>query len=157
MTCKKLVRVNPLIQKSALWLLRWRGSAHQTPIMDVDSTGNSMDLDTEILPSSTHSSLSDTVRPYTDDDHRRMDEAVNDTLHHLYGLEGRECLSFGEIILTLQEVILQDDRLDPKNQENHVSRQLFDKYPWLRSKIGDAWTTGSYRDIRALGTHVNHE
>jgi hypothetical protein len=80
--------------------------------MDVDSTtSNLMEIDTRILSSSAHSSLSNA--PYTDDDHRRMDEAVTHKLH-LYGLEGRECLSFAEIVVTLQEVILQDNQLDPK-------------------------------------------
>ena len=130
--------------------------------MNVDNTSNSMEVDTNIPSGSAHSSLSNAVKPYTYDDHRRMDEAVTHNMHHLYRLEGRdprECLSFGDIFLValLREVIRQDNRLDPKNVDEHVSIQLFDKHPSLRTMMADAWITGSYRDIRALGTHANHE
>ena len=124
--------------------------------MNIESTSNPMQVDSDIPSGSAHSSLSNTFKPYTDDEHRRMDEAVT---HNLGRYQDDEFL-FGHPFFqayALREVIRQDNRLDREKLDDHISNQLIKTYPSLASKLVDALKTGSYRDIRALGVHINHE
>ena len=121
--------------------------------MDDDSTSStSMEVD-DGLPSG--SSLATNVEPYTDSEHREMDEAVARRLGQFP--VGDLEKSTVTLLLVLQQVIRGDDRLDPKNLETAVSSQLLKQYPSLAPKVVDAWKTGSYRHIRELGMHANHE
>ena len=120
--------------------------------MDDDSTSPTSMHVGDGLPSG--SSLASNVVPYTDNEHQEMDKAV---ARQLGGkLEGREFSSpsVSELAYVLHEVIRGDDRLESKNLDSLIS--LFTQYPSLATKLEDAWRTGSYCHIRALGMCTNH-
>jgi len=96
-----------------------------------------------------------TAQPYSEEDHRRMDRAVSE---YLAALEWRPLPnpSKGELAGVLHAVILGDDRLDRSHSRLDLALTLVDKHPWLRSKLADAWRSGTYHDIRNLGMHAIH-
>ena len=127
--------------------------------MDVDTTSPlfvaaPMEVDVGIPSESSHSSIaSNAVEPYSDDDHRRMDKLVtcSEVLDHVRdpGTPLAMVLPY-----VLQEVIRHDNRLDQSGLNNLAALGLIKKYPVLKSKLEDAWESGSYRGVRKLGTHV---
>ena len=123
--------------------------------MDDDRTSStSMEVEDELPSGSSHSSPAANAVPYTDNEHQDMDKAV---ARQLGGkVEGREFSSpsVSELAHVLHEVIRGDDRLESKNLDSLIS--LFTQYPSLATKLEDAWRTGSYCHIRALGMCTNH-
>ena len=90
-----------------------------------------------------HKDLSDDVA------HKRMDNLVLTSLTDNFDpSSGR----FGWATLLSVIVKHSEGRLDPKYVEFWNGQQLLDKHPELIKKLGEAWTTRKFREIRMIGT-----
>ena len=83
------------------------------------------------------------------DDHKRMDELVLTFLTDNFDpSSGR----FGWANLLFAIVKHSEGRLDPKYVDIWNGQKLLDNHPELIKKLGEAWTTKTFREIRMFGT-----
>ena len=128
----------------------------------MDDVDNSMDIDTpEGVDNSTnpellsHRSQGSTAN-YTEDQHLQMDNAVAEQLEKRGPKHWHQDATLLTLTGVLRSVVRSDNRLDHKYRNFDLAEKLLEGDEFLRSKVADAWKTGSYRDLRELGTHVNY-
>ena len=132
------------------------------PGVIMDDVDNSMDIDTpEGVDNSTnpellsHRSQGSTAN-YTEEQHRQMDNAVAKQLEKLRLKHWHQDASLPALAGVLQSVVRSGNRLDHKYCGLDLALALLEGDEFLSSMVSDAWKTGSYRDLRELGTHVNY-
>ena len=93
---------------------------------------------------------------YTEDQDRQMGNAVAKRLEdHGFG-PWRQGPSIVELSIVLQSVARSDGGLNRKYRDYDLAKELLKSDEFLQFKVADAWKTGSYRDLRKLGMHVNY-